>query len=151
MATWCEELTHWKRPWCWERLRAGGEGDDRGWDGWVASRTQRTMVWASSGRWWRTGKPAVQSMRSQRVRRNFNDWTTAAAATERLKVQQLLTQCWNWLSPKETCRALFLFPGLCRCVLVISPQMSSPAIHFSRRHFSAFLRGRQGLPQRLAN
>ena len=39
-ATWCEELTHWKRPWCWERLRAGGEGDDRGWDGWMASPTQ---------------------------------------------------------------------------------------------------------------
>ena len=40
LATWCEELTHWKRPWCWERLKAGGEGDDRGWDGWMASRTQ---------------------------------------------------------------------------------------------------------------
>ena len=37
LATWCEELTHWKRPWCWERLKAGGEGDDRGWDGWMAS------------------------------------------------------------------------------------------------------------------
>ena len=35
LATWCEELTHWKRPWCWERLKAGGEGDDRGWDGWM--------------------------------------------------------------------------------------------------------------------
>ena len=40
LATWCEELTHLKRPWCWERLRAGGEGDDRGWDGWMASLTQ---------------------------------------------------------------------------------------------------------------
>ena len=45
-----------KRPWCWERLRAGGEGDDRGWDGWMASPTQWAWVWASSGRWWRTGK-----------------------------------------------------------------------------------------------
>ena len=44
-ATWCEELTHWKRPWCWERLRAGGEGDDRGWDNWMASPTQWTWVW----------------------------------------------------------------------------------------------------------
>ena len=55
-------------PWCWERLRAGGEGSDRGWDGWMASLTQRTWVWASSGRWWRAGKPGVlQSMGSQRV------------------------------------------------------------------------------------
>ena len=48
LATWCEELTHWKRPWCWERLKAGGEGDDRGWDGWMASLTQCTWVWANS-------------------------------------------------------------------------------------------------------
>ena len=43
---WCKELTHLERPWCWERLKAGGEGDDRGWDGWVASPTQWTWVWA---------------------------------------------------------------------------------------------------------
>ena len=52
---WCEELTHWKRPWCWERLKAGGEGDDRGWDSWMASLTQWTWVWVSSGSWWWTG------------------------------------------------------------------------------------------------
>ena len=68
LATWCEELAHWKRPWCWERLKAGGEGDDRGWDGWMASPTQWTWVWASSGRWWRTGKPGMlQSTGSQIV------------------------------------------------------------------------------------
>ena len=50
LATWCKELTHWKRPWCWERLRAGREGDDRGWDGWMASPTQWTWVWANYGR-----------------------------------------------------------------------------------------------------
>ena len=50
LATWCEESTHWKRPWCWERLRAWGEGDDRGWDGWMASLPQWTGVWAGSGR-----------------------------------------------------------------------------------------------------
>ena len=49
LANWCEELTHWKRPWCWERLRAGGEGDNRGWDGWMASLTQWTWVWVDSG------------------------------------------------------------------------------------------------------
>ena len=55
LATSCEELTHWKRLWCWEGLRAGGEGDDRGWDGWMASRTRWTWVWVSSRSWWRTG------------------------------------------------------------------------------------------------
>ena len=57
-----------KRPWCWERLKAGGEGDNRGWDGCMASLTWCTWVWASSGNWWWTGKPGVlQSIRSQRV------------------------------------------------------------------------------------
>ena len=59
LATWCEELTHLKRPWCWERLKAGGEGDDRGWDGWMASPTQWTWVWVDSGSWWWTGRPGV--------------------------------------------------------------------------------------------
>ena len=52
LATWCEELTHLKRPWCWERLRAGGECANRGWDGWMASPTQWTWVWVDSGSWW---------------------------------------------------------------------------------------------------
>ena len=74
LGTWCEELTHWKRPRCWERLRAGGEGDDRGWDGWIASPTQWTWVWADSGSWWWTGKPGVLwFMGLQRVR---HDWET---------------------------------------------------------------------------
>ena len=73
LATWYEELTHWKRPWRWERLKAG-EGDDRGWDGWMASPTWWTWVWASSGSWWWTGKPgALQSMGLQRVN---SDWAT---------------------------------------------------------------------------
>ena len=59
LATWCEELTHWKRPWCWERLKAGGEGDDRGWDGWMASPTQWSWVWASFRSWWRIGRTEV--------------------------------------------------------------------------------------------
>ena len=72
LATWCEELTHWKRPWCWERLRTGGEGDDRGWDGWMASPTGWAWVWASSRSWWWTGKPGVlQSTGSQRVGHNW--------------------------------------------------------------------------------
>ena len=63
-----------KRPWCWERLRAGGEGDDRGWDGWMASPTQWTWVWVDFGSWWWTRRPGMlQFMGLQRVR---DDWVT---------------------------------------------------------------------------
>ena len=75
LASWCEELPHWKRPWCWERLKAGGEGDDRGWDGWRASPTQWTWVWVSSGSWWWTEKLGMlQSMGSQ-SQIVLSDWT----------------------------------------------------------------------------
>ena len=71
---WCEELTHLKRPWHWEGLKAGGEGDNRGWDGWMASSTWWTWVWVNFGNWWWTGKPGVlQSMVSHRV---GHDWAT---------------------------------------------------------------------------
>ena len=74
LATSCKELTHWKRLWCWEGLGAGGEGDDRGWDGWMASPTRWTWVWVNSEKWWWTGRPGVlQFMRSQRV---GHDWET---------------------------------------------------------------------------
>ena len=74
LATRYKELTHWKRPWCWERLKAEVERGGRGWDGWVASPTQWARVWASSRSWWWTGKPGVlQSMGSQRV---GHDWET---------------------------------------------------------------------------
>ena len=81
LATSCEELTHWKRLWCWEGLGAGGKGDDRGWDGWRASPTQWMWVWMNSGRWWWTGRPGVlRFMGSQRVGHewatelNWTDW-----------------------------------------------------------------------------
>ena len=77
----CEELTHWERLWCWEGLGAGGEGDDRGWDGWMASPTQWTWVWVNSRSWWWTGRPGVlRFMGSQRVRHNWAtelNWTDA--------------------------------------------------------------------------
>ena len=74
VVTWCKEPTHWKRLWFWERLRAGGEGGDREWDGWMASSTQWTWVWSNSRRYWRTGKPGMlQSMGSQRVRHNWEE------------------------------------------------------------------------------
>ena len=72
LATWCEELTHWKRPWCWERLKAVGERGDRGWSVWMASLTQGTWVWANSRREWRTGKTGVLLfMGLQRIRHNW--------------------------------------------------------------------------------
>ena len=72
LATWCEELTHWKSPWCWEGWGAGGEGADRGWDGWMASLTRWIWVWIISGSWWLTGRPGVlRFMGSQRF---GHDW-----------------------------------------------------------------------------
>ena len=59
LATWCKELTHWKRPWCWERLRSKGEGADRAWDGWMVSLTQWTWIWANSRRQWSSEDPGV--------------------------------------------------------------------------------------------
>ena len=75
LATSCEELTNWKWLWCWEGLGAeGGEGDNRGWDGWKASLTRCTWVWVNSGSWWWTGRPGVlRFMGSQRV---GHDWVT---------------------------------------------------------------------------
>ena len=79
-ATSCQELTHWKRPWCWEGLAAGGGGDDRGWDGWMASPTPWAWVWVNSGSWWWTERRGVlQFMGSQRVRQ---DWATELNWTE---------------------------------------------------------------------
>ena len=73
LATSCEELTHWKRLWCWEGLGAG-EGDDRGWDGWMASRTRWMWVWVNSGSWWWTGRPGV--LRFMGLQRVGHDWAT---------------------------------------------------------------------------
>ena len=80
LATSCEELTHWKRLWCWEGLGAGRKGNDRGWDGWMASLTRWTWIWVNSGSWWWTGRPGVlQFMGLQRVR---HDWATELSWTE---------------------------------------------------------------------
>ena len=75
LATSCEELTHWKRPWCWEGLGAGGEGDDRGWDGWMASRTRWTWVWVNSRSWWWTGRPGVLRFMGLQSQTQLSDWT----------------------------------------------------------------------------
>ena len=77
LATWCEELTHWKRLSCWERLKAGGLGDNRRWDGWMASPTRWTWVWGGSGSWWWTGKPGMLHAVCGVAKRwtRLSDWT----------------------------------------------------------------------------
>ena len=71
----CKDLTHLKRPWFGERLRAGGEEDDRGWDGWIASMTQWTWVWVDSGSWWWTGRPSVLQFTGLQSWTRLSDWT----------------------------------------------------------------------------
>ena len=98
LATWCKELTHWKRLWCWEKLKAGREGGDRGWDGWMASPTQWTWVWVDSGNWWWTGRLGVlRFMGSQRVR---YDWAT--------ELNSMLWKCPVSLTGTST---IYLFNG----------------------------------------
>ena len=104
LATWFEELTHLKRPWCWEKLKVGGEGDDRGWDGWMASLTQWTWVWANSRWQWRTGKPDVlQSMGSQGWRW-LNYWMTTI---EWLKVKGGISRKRGSHESSQICKSFF--------------------------------------------
>ena len=84
LATLFEDPTHWKSPWWWKRLRAGG-GGDRGWDGWTVPLTLWTWVWVNSRRPWRTGNPGLlQSMGLQRVEHDLTDWTRQRRNTRRV-------------------------------------------------------------------
>ena len=89
------ELTHWKRPWCWEGLGAGGEGDDRGWNGWMASPTRCTWVWVNSGNWWWTGRLGVlQFMGLQRV---GHHWAIELSWTElRVLFMKIWAETLSW-------------------------------------------------------
>ena len=132
LATWCEDLTHWKRPWCWEGLGAGGEGDDREWDGWMTLPTRWTWVWVNSGSWWWTGRPGVlRFMGSQRVGHDWvtelTDWPTSVFSpgefhglyrpwgckesdtTERLSLSLSFSfiGVYKWLYMKEICPGIF--------------------------------------------
>ena len=78
LATWCEEPNHWKRPWCWQRLKAGREGDDRGWNGCIASLTWWTWVWASTGSCWWKGSLACCRGRKDS---DLTDWTELNSAS----------------------------------------------------------------------
>ena len=122
LATWCEELTYWKRPWCWEGLGAGGEGDNRAWDGWMASPTWWTWVWVNSRSWWWIGRPGVlQSMGSQRVGHNW--------ATERIILYLFIFWTnidWALVSPYSpsvqslSCVQLFVTPWTTACQAPLS-------------------------------
>ena len=80
LATWCEAVTHWQRRWCWERLKVGGEGDNWGWDGWMASPTQWTWVWVSCRSWWWTGRHGM--LQSTRLQGVTCHWATGLNWTE---------------------------------------------------------------------
>ena len=98
LATSCKELTHWKRLWCWEGLGAGGEGDDRGWDGWKVSLIRWTWVWVNSRSWWWTGRPGVlRFMGSQRVGHNWATELTELTHPQMVKDLPAMqeTQVWS--------------------------------------------------------
>ena len=118
LATSCEELTHWKRSWCWEGLGAVGEGDGRGWNGWIASLTQWAWVWINSGSLWGIGRPGVlQFMGSQRV---GHDWTTELNWTDTGKdwrqkdkgmTEDEMVGWYHWLNRHEFEQALGVGDG----------------------------------------
>ena len=128
---------HLKRPWCWERLRAGGEGDDRGWDGWMASPTWWTWIWASSGSWWGTGKPGMlQCMGLQRVSHNQPTeqnwtitnklWSTYDGTTPPIGLCLILPLSSNVVSWRPYSLLLLCIPiGLPLCMRMISFKVSS--------------------------
>ena len=119
LATSWEELTHWKRPWWWEGLGAGGGGNNRGWDGWIASPTRWTWVWVNPGNWWWTGRLGVlQFMGSQRV---GHDWATELnwLKQQRIYFRKIKVQkrrnvlpsgdCWAANNHKDTSLKLYEF------------------------------------------
>ena len=109
LASWCEELTHLKRPWCWKRLKAGGKGDNRGWDGWMASPTQWTWVLVDSRSWWWTGLLVCCCPWGCRVGHDWAtelNWTSAQYYNElnaALKVKSILKNRWIfWRIPPDS-------------------------------------------------
>ena len=125
-----EEMTHLKRPWCWERLKVGGEGDDRGCSGWMASPIRWTWVWINSGSWWWTGRPGMlQSVGSQRVGHDWEielNWWWYNRTTELSPIgfSQSVNQLWT-----SSSRGMSPHRLQSKCYLLSSP--SHGRIHFS--------------------
>ena len=82
-------MTHLKRPWCWERLKVGGEGDDRGWEGWMASPTEWTWLWINFGSWWWTGKPGMLQFMGLQSRTWLSDWTELNWSTYYMSITEV--------------------------------------------------------------
>ena len=102
---WCKELTHWKRPWCWERLRAGGEGDDRGWGAWMVLLTRWTWVWVDSRNWWWTGRPGMLQYMGLQSLTWLSDWTELSGTSHLsehllyiwyVEMRKLLSPSWGF-------------------------------------------------------
>ena len=121
LATSCEELTHWKRPWCWEGLRAGGEGDDREWDGWMASPTRWAWVWINSWSWWWTGRHAT-------IHGVAKSWTQLSDWTE-LNYSHYVARCIPRTHPISGSSDLW----------ITSPNSPSPPPHLFREPPSGLL------------
>ena len=123
LATWCEELTYLKRPWCWQRLKARGEGDDRGWDGWMASPIRWTWVWVNSGSWWWTGRPGMlQSKGLQKGQTQLSHWTELSCVHAK-SLQLCLTYC-----DPMNCS----LTGSCVCGILQARMLDSVAMPYSR-------------------
>ena len=137
LATWCEELTHWKRPQCWERLKTGVEGDDRGWNGWMASLTPWTWVWVSSGSWWPTGSLACCSPwgRKESDTIQWLNWTQMYAEPS----------CPHWVYRDE------YFPLYSvRAILYLQPPLVLPLFSSSGQSLSCIFPGRGSLYKQMS-
>ena len=135
LATWWEELTHWKRPWCWERLKAGEKGDDRGWDCWMASPKSPiwwTWVRVGSGSWWWTRKPgALESVGSQRVRHNWATELNWTKSTFPLGIPIYSLDVGT--VPSQT----LLYTTRCFIFPVINPELIFPSLNWRNIIFSS--------------
>ena len=120
---------YWKRPWCWNRLKAGEEGHDRGWDGWMASPTQWTWVWVISGSWWWTGKPGVlQSIGSQEP-----DTTEQLNWTDKF-LTDLLVDCKYSCTYLKASDVHILYPSISDLLMAFAPALNCSLSHIISVH-----------------
>ena len=134
-ATSCEELTHWKRRWCWEGLGAGGEGDDRGWDGWMASLTWWAWVWVNSGNWWWTESWHAVIHGVARSWTRLSDWTELNWISSYLQVAKQTLLHHELIKPPQnlTIYPKFLFLDVLSSTSLWSPELvASYSINSSR-------------------